>query len=409
MHAFMFSSDPTHGECATYGSRRSRFVAVLLLFVLGGPSSSSAIEANGPWGVYPDCVAPAVPLEVQAWWLQEGEDLPRHLHQGVCIPNARTADCSDPGNPVVTRPTTFTSRIIAYNNPDEVNFVRWSWQSDVEERVRTDWACEPGSGSAIGTLGLEQCVWFADMTLDPDSGNGGLDELRLTPNISDNEFGKRHFGTLNPQVCTGTGRSQYRKSPDPIARGWYEDYGYSNVKVNYMDFFRGLDETIPTVSGVVEVEIDHQKGSGETRSRLWQDLNHHMFPDVFADPPPVGVPHASGGKLLYDRAGLFDGVYRWDTTELPDGVHVLFPQTLSTDSEGVSIAGLKLIFNVQNGNGPGPSPVPGPGDDETEPEPIFSCSDGIDNDGDGLVDFPADTGCEDFTDDSERTENNECR
>jgi hypothetical protein len=84
--------------------------------------------------------------------------------------------------------------------------------------------------------------------------------------------------TLNFQVCTGTGDGNYRHTTDPIGRGWYEGFDYTKVRVNYMDFFDGPDETIPTVSGIVELDIDHIDGTGEVRSRLWQDMNHHKFP-----------------------------------------------------------------------------------------------------------------------------------
>ena len=126
MRMFTLSSDLTHSQTPMQGARPARAFVLALLLAMGWPGAAFAVEANGPWGVYPDCVAPAVPLEMQAWWLQDGEELPRHLHQGVCIPNARTADCSDPRNPVVTEPTSFTSRVITYNNPDEVNWIRWS-------------------------------------------------------------------------------------------------------------------------------------------------------------------------------------------------------------------------------------------------------------------------------------------
>jgi hypothetical protein len=368
--------------------------ALFLALLLASPPAGFAVEANGPWGVYPDCVAPAVPLEVQAWWLNDGEVTPSHLHHAACVPNARTADCSDPSNPVVTKATPFTSRVIAYNYPSRVNIIRWSWQSEVEEVLDVGWQCSPGSGQIVGSENLEQCVWHGDMTLDPARGNDGLDELRLTPNISENQFGNRHFATLNFQVCTGNSSSSYRGYPDPIGRGWYEGFGYSNVRVNYMDFFEGPHETIPTVSGVVELRIDHQKGSGSTRSRLWENMNHHKFPTVFAKPPPVGVAHPSGGKLLYDKDGLFDGAYQWDTRELPDGQNVLFVQTVSTDDTGSIIGGLKLLFNVQNGNGGGAA---------NEPPPT-ECSDGLDNDFDEQVDFPNDLGCDDFSDDSEDSE-----
>jgi hypothetical protein len=66
-----------------------------------------------------------------------------------------------------------------------------------------------------------------------------------------------------------------------------------------MDFFDGPDETIPTVSGIVELDIDHIDGTGEVRSRLWQDMNHHKFPTVFGNPPRVGrsAPLRPGGSV----------------------------------------------------------------------------------------------------------------
>ena len=43
-------------------------------------------------------------------------------------------------------------------------------------------------------------------------------------------------------------------------------------------------------------------------------------------------------------------------------------------------------------------------DDNDERDMIFQCSDGIDNDLDGLVDYPADPGCDSFEDDNEQDE-----
>ena len=45
---------------------------------------------------------------------------------------------------------------------------------------------------------------------------------------------------------------------------------------------------------------------------------------------------------------------------------------------------------------PTPQPTPAP-----TPEPSFECSDGVDNDNDGLVDFPNDPGCDTANDDDE--------
>ena len=335
--------------------------------LLGAFLPGAAGLAAGDWGVYPECSAPAVPLEVQGWWWEDGEEFPRHMHLGACVPNARSEDCSDGGNPILTDPHPFVVRVITYNNPDEVTWVRWQWHSGTQERVDVSWTCAEGEEVAEG---LHQCVNFEEMTLDPRSGNGGLDELRLSPNISENEFGLRQFATLNFQVCTGTSSEEYRSWPDPIGRSWYEGVEYSNVRVNYMDFFDGsLDQVIPTVSGVVRLDIDHQRGSGENRSLLWLDTNHHHHPGQFGDPPPVGEVQPHGGVLLYDEPGLFDGTFDWDTTGLADGVHTLFFQTVSTVAGGSSVGGLKLLFRVENGNEPAPGTDEPPGGEPPMDEP----------------------------------------
>ncbi len=49
---------------------------------------------------------------------------------------------------------------------------------------------------------------------------------------------------------------------------------------------------------------------------------------------------------------------------------------------------------------PTPEPTPVPTPEPTAP-PVFACSDGIDNDGDGLTDFPSDPGCESTSDNDE--------
>lgn len=40
-------------------------------------------------------------------------------------------------------------------------------------------------------------------------------------------------------------------------------------------------------------------------------------------------------------------------------------------------------------------------DDDVEEDPVYACSDSLDNDGDSKIDFPADLGCDSDTDDSE--------
>jgi len=324
-------------------------ILALLVYLL--PAAAFAAEANGPWGTFPNCIAPAVPIESETWWIEPGDDVPWHLHQGSCVPNARSADCSDPDNPVVTRDVPFDSVVTVFRYP-HVDWVRYQWQSDVIEKRTVDWDCEPDHADDHP----HECIFKEPLTLRPGLANGGLDELRMSPNIDPNPFGKRHFTTLNFEVCTGTSSTHYRSRPDPIGRGWYEGTDYSNVRVNYMSFFapgaEGLDQTIPTVSGVVPLVIDHERGVGTNESLLWEDAHTHDDPTLYRTAAVgVALPAPHGGKLLYRKQGLFEGTYEWDTRGLADGVHVLLWQTYSNTATGTVVGGLRLRFQVKNGVG----------------------------------------------------------
>ncbi|MDQ2694943.1 MAG: hypothetical protein M3Z21_06105 [Pseudomonadota bacterium] len=319
----------------TTGGRRSARAGLAAgLFALAGPAL-----AAGPYGVYPNCVAPAIPIEVQSWWQQITDALPRHIHVAACLPNAR--DLSGSLVKLGSKPVPITVRIMAFNNPDRFNWVRWSWQSDIKEIKSVNFQCSPtqSNASADGS-----CTWYVDLTLDPSKSHGGMDELRISANIPDNQFGRRQFPTLNSQVWT-PGTKIYRRVPDPIARSWYEGPEYANIQVNYMDFFNGatdLNRTIPRVKGVVPLDIKHDQGSGKVRSTLWLDADFHHFPALH-DTAKVG-----DGVLLYDVSSNFEGIYQWDTRKLANGVHTLSFQTSETNSQGTNTGILKLMFNVQN-------------------------------------------------------------
>ncbi|MCZ6555660.1 MAG: cellulase family glycosylhydrolase [Candidatus Dadabacteria bacterium] len=63
--------------------------------------------------------------------------------------------------------------------------------------------------------------------------------------------------------------------------------------------------------------------------------------------------------------------------------------------------GQSLGFGFCAERGTQPTPTPPPPPPTPTPPPTFACSDGVDNDGDGLTDFPSDPGCDSESDDDE--------
>jgi len=103
-----------------------------------------------------------------------------------------------------------------------------------------------------------------------------------------------------------------------------------------------------------------------------------------------------------------DTLSDWTVTITVEGtIREVWNATYSQDGDQVTADGLDWNNVVNPGESTGfgfcadrnstpPPPTPAP-----TPEPSFACSDGIDNDSDGLVDFPDDPGCESTSDDDE--------
>jgi len=374
----------------------SSFILALAV-LLATPPVGNAVEANGPWGEYPNCIAPAIPLETHSWWLEAGTALPHHLHSGSCVPHARTTNGSQ-AEVRVTEPTEFTLRITTYNyEGNEVNWSRMQWVGDTYDQRDRGLACTPSDPSYSVVGGNGQCVWQVEHVLDPNQAHDGMDELRVTPNISDNEFGKRQFASAKYQVWT-LGNSTYRSQAWPQGDSWYEGFDYCGARVGISELFEPGQThlTKPLLSGVVRIPVDHDRCEGNDVTSLgWLDTSFHQHPEFWREPlPPVGQFHKHGGMLLYAEDGLFEGDVVLDTTQLCDGQHSLYFQSQDQRSEGMNAGALKVLVDTKNGNEPC---------DGTPTKPP-ACSDGLDNDFDEQTDFPNDLGCDDFSDDSEDSE-----
>lgn len=282
------------------------------------------------FGVYPDCNAPAIGLETHSWWHENGEVSPRHVHIATCLPNARAVNDGVAFDGTLS--TVF--RVMAFNMPNEIEWVRYQWQGDTQETRNFGERCQNSPDE------FKECKWYLEFAIDADAANGGLDELRLSPNIDHHDLGTRQFPTLNFQIRTGNG-GNYRNSEEPISRSWYSGLSYARVQwSDYMDLFNGrYDLAIPVVSGTINIDVRHTKSSGSClSSEGYVDPNFHAF-------------HAGNGaepQPFYDESGCFDGNQSLDTTTLSNGIHTIYLQTRVGDGRGFNAAAIAYQINVQN-------------------------------------------------------------
>lgn len=126
----------------------------------------------------------------------------------------------------------------------------------------------------------------------------------------------------------------------------------------------------------------------------------------------------SGGAVFYKRSGTWEltGIM-WaigkNSAEQPDNYTLLGNVTLAADlatyrTEIMSIINQPVCDDGLDEDGDGQIDYPAdPGcdsaTDSTERDDKLACDDGIDDDGDGLTDWPADPGCSSSTDSSEQS------
>lgn len=340
--------------------RAAFFVAALFLALTNVASAAvyTSPPANvGTYGVYPNCIAPAIPVETHSWWDEDAnpsatDDAPRHLHIAACMPTAR--GINDPLIPKLTGPEPIVVRIMVFNNPSQLSWSRWQWQGDTQQQVALNLRCTPSVGSYTLMAGRPQCTWYVDETISPSGAHSGIDELRMSPNISSHDgLGTRQYTTLNFQVPVEGLSGHYRGDTDIISRSWYNGAEYANVEVGYVDHFHGtadLNKSVPVVSGVVPIRVRTQNLGGNAKVAVWQDMSHHMDP-TFWKTAQEGAVNSTGGKLIFQRNGEFDGTVNWDTRGLSDGRHTMYFQAQETTSAGLNAAASALFFDVCNSGG----------------------------------------------------------
>ena len=120
-------------------------------------------------------------------------------------------------------------------------------------------------------------------------------------------------------------------------------------------------------------------------------------------PQSVPLINPTPNQVVFNQGGI--QIVFWETNWDPatlrttDGSPVVFANALHITAPG----GIDLVVSHSEaqascGAGGGRGPGPGPGTQGNE------CEDGIDNDGDGVIDFPGDPGCTSPSDDNETSD-----
>jgi hypothetical protein len=309
----------------------------------GGSGTSTPAPTNPPvsggnkWGIFPNCIAPAMPVEAQTWWLEKenpkpGDNTSRHIHAAACIPNARdTAGRLVTVNGVLE----FTRVILIHNSNIQItkgdNGFPETGGSGVEFPVRFS--------PALTCANRANCVFYSTNKINTGVAPDGLHELRWRvqgthPDLAnDSEF--ISFAT-KIFIKNGGSVNSSANNPAPRARGWYEGFEYDTSEItNYTDLYNGrTDISVPIVKGSVNLQMNHTQSVGGTiKSRLYLDPDFH---------------NGSSGTVLYDKPGLFRGGYTLDTTRIPNGRHALVMETEHTESSGVHSGLLKVFIEVNN-------------------------------------------------------------
>ncbi len=343
-------------------------VSAIIEFSINSQPPDEIVSLYSPYGIYPNCIAPGVPVEAQQWWHEDSKRSgfdsnniysgSRHIHLGVCAPNARSVDDTQAFGGVQD----FVAVVVMYNNPGKISWINAGFQDNDSGKyfvrsvtnngtTTSDWStqnreCEGGGVTCVNytdplTCSEKQCTYKVALKIDMSTCRiNGLCELRIRPNLTETPpRNERAFTTLNLQINVG-GNDNYRDSTAPIGRGWYSGPEYVNSSIdNYMNLFNGdYKKSIPTVKGTIKLNIRHREAIGGKST-----ASMRIDPSTF-----TGV----GGTLVYEEemrtSSLNKDNVSIDTTKLSNGVHTLFVSTQERSSVGKNFGHLKLFINVQN-------------------------------------------------------------
>lgn len=172
--------------------------------------------------------ASAATEEVQGW--RNAND---HIH--TSFPGWQLQTLSSPSNLAVTT-------LLHNRAGGHLTFVRWSWESSVQQSV---------SYNVTGTGASEQIIGPTNLTVTPATApNSGWRELRVTSNFV-TSTGLREFTTTRTCVFVNNGksRSDYCGGPTTAGRcgggAWYQDINYRIATVDCRDVYFVQNNVVP--------------------------------------------------------------------------------------------------------------------------------------------------------------------
>lgn len=309
-------------------------------------------DARAPYGYWPNCLPPGVPLETHGWWHEPGEHMPRHLHYATCLPNARPD-----GSVVVAGDLKIVARITLFNSGGELRWVRAGAYPDSQHdpdcpsavtcvRFAEPLRCDGPEAAGWDRItevghGYFQCQKWVEMTIPRSAlpAGAGMLEIRQSPNVIYEDLGgNRHFVTNNHQVDFGGG-DDYRSSPALISRSWYDlGYEYANVSwKNYIDMVPA-DYIMPVVGGTIPVEIAARECTGAATLAVYVDPDFHGYhAGISPQPQPLATYQGCGDYRVL-----------LDTTRLSDGRHTIYIQLTEDDGEGKNAGAGAYLIEVRN-------------------------------------------------------------
>jgi hypothetical protein len=204
-------------------------------------------RAASPYGTFPACVDPGDAYESQVW---DGDE---HVHTGACLPIFAP----------LTQPTAIDVRTLGHHNDGTLTLVRWAWQSSVVE----------SHAMKVPLLGAQETTRYDTLTVRPDAGAAGYNELRFTSNVVDPVKGRWYTSTRWPMANRGSTAAGYSGGPTAAGRcgaaGWYGQY--LNVYIDCRDLARLRSG--PVASGtVVRLKFEHERGVATIDPNFHQGL-----------------------------------------------------------------------------------------------------------------------------------------